>query len=193
MAHPYHHALSSVKKWGGTVDDYIAIHDWFDRSKEIIATFQHRALRHSEGIYACEAVFGKTLTLSSGRIIPMRWVGEQHVKEDLGFIPSFADWAKAIRPEPWMGRTQRIERDVEPPPENHRPAPDPAYLLLGVPPQASDLIVLRAAVRAFHPNIRKERGLRPARKRFYRQMLSEHAPVRSGAFALMRPAAVAAE
>ncbi|MGL4279234.1 MAG: DUF6915 family protein, partial [Albidovulum sp.] len=21
MAHPYHHALSSVKKWGGTVED----------------------------------------------------------------------------------------------------------------------------------------------------------------------------
>jgi len=23
MAHPYHHALSSVKKWGGTVDCYM--------------------------------------------------------------------------------------------------------------------------------------------------------------------------
>ena len=30
MAHPYHHALSSVKKWGGTVDDYIAVHQFFD-------------------------------------------------------------------------------------------------------------------------------------------------------------------
>ena len=30
MAHPYHHALSSVKKWGGTVDDYLAVHSWFD-------------------------------------------------------------------------------------------------------------------------------------------------------------------
>jgi len=28
MAHPYHHALSSVKKWGGTVEDYQAIHAW---------------------------------------------------------------------------------------------------------------------------------------------------------------------
>jgi len=28
MAHPYHHALSSVKKWGGTVDDFIAVHAW---------------------------------------------------------------------------------------------------------------------------------------------------------------------
>ena len=58
-----------------------------------------------------ETIFGATLTLSTGRIIPTRWVGEQHVKEDLGFIPSFADWVKAIRPEPWMGRAERIETD----------------------------------------------------------------------------------
>ena len=46
MAHPYHHALSSVKKWGGTVEDYLAVHSWFDQSKEITADFRHRALRH---------------------------------------------------------------------------------------------------------------------------------------------------
>lgn len=59
-------------------------------------------------------IFGQILTLSTGRIIPTRWVGEQHVREDLGFIPSFADWVKAIRPEPWMGRTERIEVKVDP-------------------------------------------------------------------------------
>jgi hypothetical protein len=37
-----------------------------------------------------ETIFGPTITLSSGRIIPMRWIGEQHVIEDLGRIPSFA-------------------------------------------------------------------------------------------------------
>lgn len=30
MAHPYHHALSSVKKWGGEVSDYLPLHSWFD-------------------------------------------------------------------------------------------------------------------------------------------------------------------
>ena len=33
MAHSYHHALSSVKKWGGTFEDTIALHTWFDASK----------------------------------------------------------------------------------------------------------------------------------------------------------------
>ena len=115
MAHPYHHALSSSKKWGGTVEDYLAIHAWFDASKEIVADFRHRALRHhAEGIFMAETIFGVTTMLSSGRVIPTRWVGEQHVTEDLGFIPSFADWARAIQPARWMGRTQKIEIDLDP-------------------------------------------------------------------------------
>ena len=52
MAHPYHHALSSAKKWGGAPEDYLPIHSWFDESKAITADFRHRALRHhAEGIF----------------------------------------------------------------------------------------------------------------------------------------------
>ena len=110
MAHPYHHAISSVRRWGGTVEDYQRLHDWFDQSKSFMADFRHRALRHhAEGIFLLEAIFGTTLTLSTGRIIPTRWVGEQHVKEDLGFIPSMQDWFKHIQPQPWMGRTPKLD------------------------------------------------------------------------------------
>jgi hypothetical protein len=56
-----------------------------------------------------ETIFGPTITLSTGRVIPTRWVGEQHVQQDLGFIPSFADWMRAIRPLPWMGRAGRLD------------------------------------------------------------------------------------
>jgi hypothetical protein len=107
MPHPYHHSLSSVKKWGGVVEDYNHLHDWFDESKKIVADFRHRALRHhAEGIFMAETIFGQTITLSTGRVVPTRLIGEQHVREDLGFIPSFADWVRAIRPEPWMGRSR---------------------------------------------------------------------------------------
>lgn len=114
MAHPYHHALSSVRQWGGTAEDYLALHAWFDESKSILADYRHRALRHhAEGIFMLERLHGPTITLSTRRIIPTRWVGEQHVREDLGRIPSFADWARAIRPEAWMGRAQPLhETDV---------------------------------------------------------------------------------
>jgi len=115
MAHPYHHALSSVRKWGGIPEDYIAIHAWFDESKQIIADYRHRALRHhAEGIFMAEKIFGVTVTVSTGRIIPTRWVGEQHVREDMGCIPSFADWVRAIRPEPWMGRSTTLGLEDDP-------------------------------------------------------------------------------
>jgi hypothetical protein len=52
---------------------------------------------------------------------------------------------------------------------------DPAYLRLDLPLTASSFDVLRAAVRALHPDTRAVRGFRMARKRFYRQMLCAHA------------------
>ena len=61
-----------------------------------------------------ERFFGPTITISTVRVVPLRLIGEQHVREDLGFIPSFADWTRRIRPEPWMGRAQPIHRDVDP-------------------------------------------------------------------------------
>jgi hypothetical protein len=98
-----------------------------DQSKCIIADFRHRALRHhAEGIFLAETIFGRTITLSTGRVVPTRLIGEQHVQEDLGFIPSFADWVKVIRPEPWMGRS-RVRHPKPPAAEeggpDHRLAP----------------------------------------------------------------------
>ena len=114
MSNPYHHALSSVKKWGGVVGDYIHIHNWFDETKAHFADFRHRAMRHhSEGIFLMEKMFGVTLELSNGRVIPTRWVGEQHVKEDLGRIPTIQDWLSNLKPQSWMGKTEKIEQEVE--------------------------------------------------------------------------------
>ena len=105
MAHSYHHAVSSARKFGGVPADYLAIHDYLDGSKEIIADFRHRALRHhAEGCFAAEALFGVTITTSAGRQVPVRLIAEQHILEDLGRIPSFVDWVQAIKPEAWMGR-----------------------------------------------------------------------------------------
>ena len=109
MADPYHHAVSSSKKWGGTPEDYIDIHQWFDASKAHACDMRHRALRHhSEGIMQAVQIFGHIRTVSTGRRVPVRWIGEQHVKEDFGFIPSFVDWMRAIKAEPWMNKPQKL-------------------------------------------------------------------------------------
>jgi hypothetical protein len=105
VAHSFHHAVSSARKWGGQPDDYQAVHDFFDSSKSAVADFRHRCmLHHSSGIFLAERVFGLTLANSAGRIVPIRLIGEQHMLEDFGRIPSFTDWVRCIRPEPWMGR-----------------------------------------------------------------------------------------
>jgi hypothetical protein len=106
MAHPWHHAVRSARLFGGEPGDYLAIHDWFDESKAHLADVRHRALRHhSEGIFLCEAIFGTTLTNSAGRAVPVRTIGEQHVKDDLGWIPSVKDWLQHLQFQPWMGQT----------------------------------------------------------------------------------------
>lgn len=110
MSHPYQHAVSTAKKWGGKAEDYLAIHDWFDASKAYYADWRHRALRHhAQGIFECERVFGSTVTNSLGQRIPVRVIGEQHVREDLGLIPSVQDWLSNIQGQPWMRHTPKDE------------------------------------------------------------------------------------
>ena len=84
MAHPLIHCKSSVKKFGGQVSDYQAIHDWFDETKSWFGHSEHRLFRHhSEGIFECEKRFGMTITNSDGKDVYVRYIGEQHVKEDV--------------------------------------------------------------------------------------------------------------
>jgi hypothetical protein len=118
MANPYHHAVSSVRKFGGKVTDYLSLHEWFDQTKEHFADFRHRALRHhSLGIYECMRIFGDDehcITNSDGKKVPVRWIGEQHCREDCGYVPSVQDWLQHLKPEKWMGRPPiKLERELE--------------------------------------------------------------------------------
>ena len=129
MAHPHNHSISSAKKFGGVPEDYLAIHDWFDATKEHYANWRHRALRHhSLGIYEAEQKFGHTITISTGKKVPVRIIGEQHVTEDLGLIPTVADWLRALgdpsQIKSWM--TRGVQRDVVKLEETQETTPQPA-------------------------------------------------------------------
>ncbi|UOA29933.1 hypothetical protein [Pseudosulfitobacter sp. DSM 107133] len=52
---------------------------------------------------------------------------------------------------------------------------DPAYARLGLAVSATPCTVLRAAIRALHPSLRRMHPLRASRHRFYRAMLASHA------------------
>lgn len=106
MAHPYDHAKSSAKAFGGKPEDYLKIHNFLDSSKAHLGNFKHRALyHHTQGIFLCEELFGGTLINSDGKTVPVRPIAEQHIMEDCGYIPTVADWLSNIQPQSWMRQT----------------------------------------------------------------------------------------
>jgi hypothetical protein len=106
--HPFHHALSSVKKFGGVTADYIAIHEWFDETKQYMGDCRHRALRHhTAGIFWCEQKFGDTITVWTKDVakqVPIRLIAEQHVMEDMGFLPTPEWWLRNMTMTAEMNR-----------------------------------------------------------------------------------------
>ena len=110
--HPCHHSLTSIKLWGGKEEDYVDIHNWLDATKEVWADARHRALRHhSQGIFEAERVFGLSRINSDGKAVPVRYICEQHIKEDCGGrIPTVQDWLGHIQMQPWMNRGYKVEK-----------------------------------------------------------------------------------
>lgn len=110
---PMLHAKSSAKRYGGKPEDYLKIHDLMDSSKALIADVRHRALYHSAvGAFIVEQIFGHTLTNSDGREVSVRDVAEDHIIEDLGFIPSLEKWLAHTPIEAWMGGPSRKTRHI---------------------------------------------------------------------------------
>lgn len=116
--HGLYHARSSARRWGGEPEEYQKFHDWFDVSKTHIGDHRHRMLRHhSLGIQQLVETFGQFFDNSIGKRVPVQYIGEQHLIEDMGYIPTFADWVRLIPREKWMaGRPGRyVTRQVTEP------------------------------------------------------------------------------
>jgi hypothetical protein len=114
MSHPLEHSKSSVRRWKGQISDYQAIHEYLDETKGWLGHSLHRMFRHhSEGIFECERVFGKSFINSDGKTVYTRYVAEQHVKEDCnGYIPSAKEWVSMLtsgKTEKWAIKTLKIE------------------------------------------------------------------------------------
>jgi hypothetical protein len=110
----WNHAVSAARKWGGEPSDYLAIEEYLDSSKQIIGDVRHRAIyHHTLGVWLVQQKFGPTIsvTKSFGRVVqvPTRLIAERHIIEDLGWLPSPADYLKNTPVEKWMSGSQRKE------------------------------------------------------------------------------------
>ncbi len=105
---PYKHAKNSANKFGGVPEDYQRIHDFIDSSKSSVPDMRHRAqFHHAFGIYTVEAVFGTNMMNSDGKLVSVRDIAEDHVIEDLGYIPTLEDWIENMELKPWMSGEKR--------------------------------------------------------------------------------------
>lgn len=111
MGTPLLHSRSSVKKYGGEIKDYIAIHRWFDSTKGHMPIFKHRAILHNSfGMLLAEQVFGDYITNSDGKMVEVRQIAYDHIFEDCGFVPTVEDWLKGLQVQPWMMKADETRK-----------------------------------------------------------------------------------
>jgi hypothetical protein len=106
MANPLIHSQSSVKRWGGKVEDYIKIHELLDSPKATMNNNTSRALTHNTWfIYTIiPQVFGYNIKNSDGKSIDTVDIAMLHVAEDfrMKFIPTAQDYLQHLTIQPWM-------------------------------------------------------------------------------------------
>lgn len=104
---PWIHAKASASKYGGKPEDYIAIHDFIDCSKSAFPDMRHRAILHNSlGPYIAEQIFGHIIVNSDGKEVSVRDACEDHIIQDLGFIPAVSQWLDYMQ-IPWWAGGQR--------------------------------------------------------------------------------------
>lgn len=94
---PFQHARITANAIGGTWRDYVALHTAFDRSKGAYGKMLHRSVLHSDlGIETVLRIMGSVIRLHDGTTVDAAAVGDQHVRDDLGFVPSVEEWVSAL-------------------------------------------------------------------------------------------------
>ena len=110
---PLLHANISVKTHGGNVDDYLPIHNFIDSSKVAMPDMRHRAILHSAfGCFLVEQMFGTYIVNSAGKKISTRDIAEEHILQDLGFIPTMEHYLKNMQLQLIIYRRTRGLPDV---------------------------------------------------------------------------------
>lgn len=105
---PFLHSNIHAKKYGGVPSDYADIDDFIDSSKQAIADVRHRTILHSAfGCFIVEQVFGRTRKNSDGKEYSPRDIAEDHILQDLGFIPTVESYLKNMIIQPWMSGTEK--------------------------------------------------------------------------------------
>jgi hypothetical protein len=106
MGNPREHSLSSVKRWGGKVEDYLPIHSLIDSPKATMNNNSSRLLTHQTWFLyeILPKIFGYNIINSDGKSVDVVNIGLLHVAEDfrMKFVPTPQDYLQHLVIQPWM-------------------------------------------------------------------------------------------
>jgi hypothetical protein len=106
MGNPLHHSKSSVKRWGGSVDCYIAIHELLDSPKSTMNNNTGRMMTHNTwfAYTIIPKIFGYNIINSDGKSVDTVDIAMVHIAEDYRMtgIPTPQDFLKHMEVQPWM-------------------------------------------------------------------------------------------
>jgi hypothetical protein len=108
------HSKNSAEKFGGVASDYFAIHELMDLSKIFLGDWRHRALFHNTfGMHMMEKhIVGPTfIRKSDGVEMCTRTVVSAHIMEDLGVLPSPAEFLREMPLRGWMSKVDPKTRE----------------------------------------------------------------------------------
>lgn len=154
---PLQHARITAHQYGGQWQDWIALHDWIDRSKMIFPSMQHRMFLHSDfGEWLTLQIHGESITAANGTAVATCELFHDHQVEDVGRVVPLAEWLREIDAEYWKRR--------RPPPRRlesirDEPAQGLAARWGGVPEDYQSLIAFFDMPRAFAPEQAKAADL----------------------------------
>jgi hypothetical protein len=106
MANAQIHSQSSVKRWGGKIEYYIAIHELIDSPKACMNNNSSRLITHN--VWFCyniiPKIFGYNLINSSGKRVDTIDIAMLHVAEDfrMKFVPTLEDYLKHLTLPAWI-------------------------------------------------------------------------------------------
>jgi hypothetical protein len=106
MANPLIHAKSSVKRWGGKVEDYLPLHELLDSPKATMNNNTSRFLTHNTwfAYTIIPKIFGYNIINSDGKSVDTVDIAMLHIAEDFRFtgIPTPQDYLQHMKVQSWM-------------------------------------------------------------------------------------------
>lgn len=117
MANPMIHSKSSVKRWGGKVEDYLAIHELIDSPKATMNNNTSRALTHNTwfAYTIIPKIFGYNITNSDGKSVDTIDIAMLHISEDFRHkgIPTAQDYLENMVVQSWFSNGVKPIPSVE--------------------------------------------------------------------------------